>query len=89
MFDYNLIKGVEPVTEITLTRFKDKISGTAKVTYRLGTKVYAISTVFYYAVDNMNSFNCIHGDVIEGTNIKISEEDYDNYWSPDFTIFGE
>ena len=88
MFDYNLIKNLEPTTQITLTRFKDVVSGIAKVSYGIGTDVYSVSTMFKYTVGNMNSFVWSNERVISGTDIKVSEEDYVNYWIPDFTILG-
>lgn len=89
MFDYRLIKDVEPTTHITLSRFKDKVSGVAKVSYGVGTDTYSVATAFNYTVGNMNSFVCIHENTIEGTNIEVAEEDYDECWYPDFTILGE
>ena len=89
MFNYDLLKDVEPTTHIILTRFKDGVGGIAKVAYGVGTDVYSLATMFTYTIGNMNSFVCSNERVITGTNIEVSEEDYENYWKPDFTILGE
>ena len=88
MFNYDLLKDVEPTTHITLTRFKDKISGVAKVSYGVGADVYSVSTIFQYTVDDMDSFTWRNERVVAGTDIEVSEEDYANYWIPDFTVLG-
>ena len=89
MFDYDILKGVKPITHISLTRHKDKVNGTARVTYAVGSKVYSVATIFNYTVGNMNSFDYSYWSNIEGTTFEVTKEDYHRYWYPDFTILGE
>ena len=89
MFDHSLLDGIEPTIHVTLTKQKDKVSGMAKVVYVVGNETYSLSTKFDYSEYDRRSLLCSHERIIEGTDVEVSEEDYEGYWFPYFKFFGE